>query len=383
MYEYEDRCASKALKGEVLERTGNGIASFTKGKLYVLQKDANQFKALIDDDGMPSGFNYKTKAKIVKTKRGTEAKVGDTVITKNTSGSDRGNSIQQGLIFVVDTTKSEYVCGKFDHDGREYIRKDNVRVLKPQVDPYKHLREAFTNGKTVEFQTSGKTWIKLGSNPGWDYPVDRYQIALSNRIAFVTEYLNGHPIGSRVQQIKSKLWVLADNSNSYQYIHKKYVWEDELLGTKWERLTNGEIITITNVSSSHICYDNISLHFDNFFTRFKQYKKTDIIASPQDVTQPQLKENTMSKIEITIDGESIDLCQENITTPKTDFESRKAYTVICYEPNGTERTRQDATKKDAKRVEAAYLADAKEGSYVVTKREIRCKKRKPAILIDE
>jgi len=131
MYIYDD--INNAKPGDIIEYQSTNITSFTTKNLYIangFDKDfTNDMIVMKDDKGSIDNGMHKDYWKLVKTKPGSEAKIGDTVITINTKGHDCGKKIEQGKVFIVDTINRDHLIEKSKAGGQACIAKENVLVL--------------------------------------------------------------------------------------------------------------------------------------------------------------------------------------------------------------------------------------------------------------
>ena len=131
MYEYGDiKDIEDAKEGDVVEAKGNDN-NVTKGRLYVLIEDSKNGSKYhyTDDTGEPSdGFNPSLEFwKLVKTKHGSEAKVGDKVIVvSDSSSSSYSKDTKIGSIGKIDSFEGAGVRDQ-SKSGSWYI--DDIRVL--------------------------------------------------------------------------------------------------------------------------------------------------------------------------------------------------------------------------------------------------------------
>jgi hypothetical protein len=125
MYEYLP--IELGRKGDVVECIKNST-SFTSGELYVLREAVGHYcrVVLYDKECTENGLS-KDYFKLVKTKPGSEAKVGDTVI--RTEVKSRYDYFNEHILGNVETVNATYTNDVLLSVGNIYVHKDDFQVL--------------------------------------------------------------------------------------------------------------------------------------------------------------------------------------------------------------------------------------------------------------
>ena len=249
MYEYLP--IEQAKVGNVLEAVYSDD-DITKGKLYIIHEGAenDSIGHFIEDDGEPSSGIYLSSEfwKLVKTKPGKEAKVGDTVISitaLSTSHSPRYLGSIHTVVsykywlgyakgFSTDSSNFLVLCKPEDARPEENSPKvgDKVIALKdtctknPKGDIQTITR---IDGKSIHVSNTNDRGWTLGIS--WDLYEETDEKA-KPRVAIVTKHVGGHPIGSRIiETVSNSYWTLESNPNGKTYNHTlgySCEWEDEM-----------------------------------------------------------------------------------------------------------------------------------------------------------
>ena len=181
MYKYGN--IEDAKPGDVLERIKKGSSNEPYDQIGYLAVVGNDYP---EAEGVKPSLDPNWW-KLVKTKPGSEAKVGDTVIRFK----DGTRTCPTGTVFTVLEIDQGYLY--------------YTSVLAAETDECKVLCKTSTTK----------------SEP--DTP----------RVAIVTKHVSGHPVGSRIvlTDASNDTWELADGPNSFIYCHSigsNCEWEDEL-----------------------------------------------------------------------------------------------------------------------------------------------------------
>ena len=284
MYEYGNIENAKA--GDVVEWVdttrhsshNEGGCPMTLHKLYIVTNSIQNRILVTTDVGCTDDTWLKDSFKLVKTKSGTEAKVGDTVI--RFKGGTR--TCPTGTVFTVlevgdnslyyahnlsaftseckvlckaSTAKPEPISTEkrnlafYKRSGEPWTNQECENIVRYVGSPYQ-----INNKKWGNNRPTCKYWFDDGSKlfymSDW-YTQERQsnfknckQVAYEDvfktpyleetpRVAIVTKHVNGHPVGSRIVPTDASNcnWKLADGSKSSPYSHNigsNCEWEDTL-----------------------------------------------------------------------------------------------------------------------------------------------------------
>ena len=265
MYEYEN--IEDAKPGDIVERIKKGSSNEPYHQIGYLAVVGNDFP---ETEGCRPSLDPNWW-KLVKTKPGSEAKVGDTVIRFK----DGTRTCPTGTVFTVlkidhkalyyDSTLSAYM-----NECKVLCKAEPISTEKRNLAFYKRSGEPWTNDelKQIAAYTGIKYWGNINPNKKFVYDLgledtnesyanwadqnrDNFanckQVAYEDifktshseentdtpRVAVVTVSVGGHPIGSRIvpTDVSNHSWKLADGSKPFTYCHTigyNCEWEDIL-----------------------------------------------------------------------------------------------------------------------------------------------------------
>ena len=277
MYKYGN--IEDAKPGDIVECTHNFFDIFTKSKLYIVSSNKNKYEPnfiMIDKDDKGSTTNgwRKGSFKLVKTKPGTEAKVGDTVIRIKGGTS----TCPTGTVFTVLEADRGYLLyasslAAVTNECKVLCKAEPISTEKRNLAFYKCSGEPWTNEECENIvryvgaprQIKNKDWGTV--NPHIKYMYDDNssysymatwskqerdsnfknckQVAYEDvfktphseentdtpRVAIVTRDVCGHPVGSRIVPVDAEntLWKLINDPSSKGKAHTlghNCEWED-------------------------------------------------------------------------------------------------------------------------------------------------------------
>jgi len=348
-YQYGD--IKDAKSEDIVEFRGTSNTSFTTGSLYIIDiKDptANNDRVFKNSGESGTATIHSNTWKLVLTKPGSEAKIGDTAI-RFKGGTP---SCPTGTVFKV-----------------TYITCNNHLGYKPS------------------YSADYAECLILCTEEAIPQP--------KPRVAIVTASVSGHPIGSRVVPVDKheKKWILESNPNSTIFSHgidNSLTWEDEMTPQRKYKVgdqlrtsfsytfTSDPIVTITKITNTHYHTKNSSGETgkDSFDAiENGPYYHNDVIPQSPTFTIDPAKPNAdtsahtptpqggimpkeSTNIEIKVDGQSINLCQNNAAeiTPKTDLEAKLPFAMVVYGVDGSYDTiKYNKSLKGVKKRKSAYL----------------------------
>lgn len=328
MYEYGN--IKNAEVGDIVESTDKSNHETTKGKLYIIQSGSTNGSIghfITDEDEKSVGIALNKRFwKLLKTKPGSEAKVGDTVI-------------------------------RFKHGTSTCPTGTVFTVLEVSYNSLYYAR----NLAADEYEC--KVLYKVNTEPA------------TPRVAVVTTNANGHPIGSRIvpTNTSNKTWKLADNFKSSAYYHtigENCEWADELVGSTWEQIGDygakeaGDIATISKLYTNdgktlgvHY-YTSNSATYRYFFTRFKKYEPTETTNEPSCIFTGTITYPTNACSEITLSPAT--LCSLPHLIPEEET-MKKSNLILLLEMMAAMSAEEVADATNAKHIGILTESD---GSYV-------------------
>jgi len=372
MYEYLDR---DPVKGDVIECTTDLMSDFTKGKLYIMHTTPPEVGGVIDDKGNSNGFNYDAHAKVIKTKPGSKAVVGDNIISIT-----KTDPCVQHRDLETTHTVLKLADDKLYYTNDCLSNKSNFLVLcKVEVDPLVELKAAHKAGKQIQFKLSWQTngWSNV-NNITWDYPPEQYRIKPEPQHRYVlrkgdlVKYIG--PTASNPNRPSQCIIHSIDYNEDVLYYKPGHACDIkywELIEKKFEKQDNLLDQTISFGIEHNDLVDSITTYNTTDYASTGSITSNQVTQEELDEVRKQIEElrpiqqinaeeqtmNPTTDIKIEVNGKTIDLCKHKSAAcmkPKTDLESKLPFAMVVYSNTGEyisihyNKTKKGVLKRKAK-----------------------------------